>query len=279
MTSPTALAVLRGHTGGLCDVAWSLDGALLATGGDDARLRLWSAATAAPACAPLAGHTAAVLALDWSPRGSLLASGSADESVRLWDPRMSAAVRVIPAHSEPVAALHFNADGTLLATGSYDGLMCVSADIPRASMQRTDDLSQMMVFNMCSPLPLRLFLHPNSQPLVGRCLRALFSDAAARRPRYARAHLRRPLFSKQSLSSCELAGWAPAAVGLSSRKAAEVVQRPFKPRALLRHGFQRTFERERGGCAAAGCRRCSSVFSRASHCRWCRRRPRALVGH
>ena len=126
--APPALAVLRGHTGGLCDVAWSLDGALLATGGDDARLRLWSAATAAPACAPLAGHTAAVLALDWSPRGSLLASGSVDEAVRLWDPRVSAAVRVIPAHSEPVAALHFNADGTLLATGSYDGLMCVAPE-------------------------------------------------------------------------------------------------------------------------------------------------------
>ena len=105
-----ALAVLRGHTGGLSDAAWSLDGALLATGGDDARVRMWAAATAAPAGAALAGHTAPVLCLDWSPRGTLLASGAADEAVRLWDPRVPAAVRVLPAHSEPVSSVHFNAD-------------------------------------------------------------------------------------------------------------------------------------------------------------------------
>jgi WD40 repeat protein len=63
-------------------LSWSPDGKLLASGGSDAAVRLWTA-DGAPA-GVLQGHTDAVEVVAWSPDGIMLASGSDDTTVRRW---------------------------------------------------------------------------------------------------------------------------------------------------------------------------------------------------
>lgn len=82
------------HTGGALALAFSPDGTLLATGGADSVVRLWSLAGgvgAAQFLGTLTGHTAAVTGLGFLPDGTLVSTG-ADSSVRMWDTTTRAAI-------------------------------------------------------------------------------------------------------------------------------------------------------------------------------------------
>jgi WD40 repeat protein len=89
---------LEGRT--VLDVAWSPDGALLATGNLDGTADLWQAEDGA-LIATLAGHTDRVAALEFSPDGRWLVTASWDHSARRWslDP-----VRAPPAPAEVEAS-------------------------------------------------------------------------------------------------------------------------------------------------------------------------------
>jgi WD40 repeat protein len=64
-------------------VAFSPDGRTLATGGDDATIKLWNLASLQQT-ATLRGHTGPVDGLAFSRDGTLLASSSGDGTARLW---------------------------------------------------------------------------------------------------------------------------------------------------------------------------------------------------
>ena len=116
-------AVLEGHSQGVSDLAWSPDGAYVASASDDGSVRIWDAATGRAACRPLRGHANHVMSLSFHPHAGLLASGSFDESVKLWDLRAARCVRTIQAHSEPLTSVLFHEDGSTLATAAFDGLV------------------------------------------------------------------------------------------------------------------------------------------------------------
>lgn len=117
------METLVGHMAGVSAVAWSPDGATLASGSDDKAIRLWDRVTGRPARArPLLGHHNYVYCLAFSPKGNILASGSYDEAVFLWDVRAGRLMRSLPAHSDPVSGIDFARDGTLVVSCSTDGL-------------------------------------------------------------------------------------------------------------------------------------------------------------
>lgn len=67
------------------NVAFSPNGATLASADDDGTIRLWDITTHTQLGVPLTGHTRAVDSVEFSPDGKSLVSSSDDGSVRVWD--------------------------------------------------------------------------------------------------------------------------------------------------------------------------------------------------
>ena len=84
VTAGWKLAVLEGHTDSVRAIAFSPDGATLASGAGDYTVRLWDVASGG-ARAVLRVSTGWVTAIAFSPDGTTLAFGGTDSRVRLWE--------------------------------------------------------------------------------------------------------------------------------------------------------------------------------------------------
>lgn len=96
--------------------AWSPDGQIIATKGNDGTVRLWGAT--GRELIVLRGHTARIRSLAWKPDGTSLATGATD--VRLWSIDTGMVQFVLSGHTHWVCSLAFTPAGTTLATGSQD---------------------------------------------------------------------------------------------------------------------------------------------------------------
>lgn len=112
----------RRHRGRLRAMALSPNGKLLATGGQDATIRLWDAATG-KLVRILVAHDYHVDSLSWSPDGKLLASaGTFDKTVRLWDAASGLLLRTFTELKDYVDLVRWSHDGRrLAAAGGFSG--------------------------------------------------------------------------------------------------------------------------------------------------------------
>jgi len=107
---------LRGHSGGVCCVAFSLDGKRMASGSFDKTIKLWDTATGTELLA-LKGHSGWVRCVAFSPDGRRLASGSDDKTIKLWDTATGKALITLKGHSDKILSVAFSPDGKSLASG------------------------------------------------------------------------------------------------------------------------------------------------------------------
>ncbi|WP_437329392.1 eIF2A-related protein [Sorangium sp. So ce381] len=108
-----------GHRKGINNIAWSPNGKLLASAGDDQTIRLWNADTGKE-IARLEGHINFVRTVAWHPDSRLLASGGSDQTVRLWDTSTGKQIARLEGHANWVKVVAWHPDGTLLASTAGD---------------------------------------------------------------------------------------------------------------------------------------------------------------
>ncbi len=108
-----------GQTEGVLSIAFSPDGKLLVSSGEDHSIKIWDMATGR-VLRSVSGHALAVESVALSPDGKLLASGSDDHMVKLWDAASGRELLSLIEHTGAVSSVAFSPDGKLLASGSDD---------------------------------------------------------------------------------------------------------------------------------------------------------------
>jgi WD40 repeat protein len=113
---------LIGHASAVDALAYSPDGALLASGSHDQTIRFWDTATGTE-LARLEGHREGVRSLDFSRDARWLASGDYGGTIRVWDVAKRAARDPVEPNEGTVESVAFAPDGRTMASGGQDRML------------------------------------------------------------------------------------------------------------------------------------------------------------
>jgi serine/threonine protein kinase len=120
VASRTCTATLAGPQGAAFSVAFSPDGAALASGNSNQPVHLWRLTGRIRRSAVTLDGDTDVMSVAFSPDGRTLATSSSYKTVRLWDLASLTCLATLTGHSGWVQSAAFSPDGRTLATGSGD---------------------------------------------------------------------------------------------------------------------------------------------------------------
>ena len=119
LPDPALVRILTGHDGYVTAVAAGVNGAWIATTGNDKTVRIWDPATGT-LLRTLTGHTGWVTAVAVSPDGSWIATTSSDKTMKIWDPVSGTLLRTLSGHTGAVNAVAVSPNSDWIATASSD---------------------------------------------------------------------------------------------------------------------------------------------------------------
>jgi WD40 repeat protein len=111
--------VAEAHSSWVQSVAYSPDGARIASGSNDHTIRLWNARTAAQLNV-FQGHTGKVFSVAFSLDGKEIMSGSEDRTVKIWDASTGACLESWEWHTSDVRSVTYSPAGQYAASCSSD---------------------------------------------------------------------------------------------------------------------------------------------------------------
>ncbi len=116
------LHTLTNHEGWVNAVAFSPNGELLASAGDDKVIKLWNA-NSGEEIHTYMGHSKAVRAIAFSPDGKFIASASSDRTIKLWSVSSGLELATSDEFDSAIKSIAFSPNGLLLAVGNSDGVI------------------------------------------------------------------------------------------------------------------------------------------------------------
>jgi WD40 repeat protein len=132
------LARAQPRTGPVNTLAFSPDGRLLATAGNDGDITLWDPVSLRR-IGVLAGPVGSVEALAFSPDSQTLASGEDNRTILLWDMATRSLTATLTNGPGTVKALAFTPDGDTLISGDSSHRI-IAWDLNPAAVERDDCL-------------------------------------------------------------------------------------------------------------------------------------------
>lgn len=141
-------SVLQGHVGAVTSLAFSPDGRMLASAGNDGTILLWNPETGERSQV-LHGHEGRVTGVAFSPDGGRLASSGRDQTVRLWDLGTGTQAQIIQEQSDVVHAALISTDETMVVYDGEGGLLAWvnSSERKPLSLRQIGEDAQSVAFN------------------------------------------------------------------------------------------------------------------------------------